>query len=107
MNFVPFDDKLVKPNDPPWLTKSIKSFYNKYKKKYRNYIKHGRNVNDCKRINEMREEYSNLIKVSKEMYLTSLGAKLSNPDTGMKAYWTALKKLLNKVPIIPPISHND
>ena len=57
----------------------------------------------------MREEYTTLIKDAKERYIKSLGAKLTNPNTGMKAYWTALKKLLNKdkVPIIPPISENN
>ena len=31
-NFIPFDDIVVKPKDPPWLTNYIKAFYNKYKK---------------------------------------------------------------------------
>ena len=41
-NFIPFDDIIVKPKDPPWLTNYIKTFYNKYKKTYRKFIKNGR-----------------------------------------------------------------
>ena len=37
-NFIPFDDIIVKPKDPPWFTKNIKVFYNKYKKTYRNFF---------------------------------------------------------------------
>ena len=41
-NFTPFSDILINPKEPPWLTKTIKTIYNKYKKKYRMFIKYGR-----------------------------------------------------------------
>ena len=41
-------------------------------------------------------------------YLKKLGDEVSNPRTGQKKYWRALKKLINKstATIIPPILHN-
>ena len=109
MNFTPFDDIIVTPKDPPWLTSNIKSFYNKYKKRYRRYIKNGRSQLDKMQLNNMKDEYTKLVEKAKESYLKSLGSKLANPLTGMKAYWSALKKLLggNKAPTIPPININN
>ena len=108
-NFTPFDDILIKPKDPPWLTKAIKSFYNKYKKKYRSYIKNGRKKEDKDSINDTKDEYTALVRDAKENYLKSLGEKLENPQSGIKAYWAALKKLINgnKVSIIPPLIVNN
>ena len=41
----------------------------------------------------------------RERYLKNLGETVSNPSTGQKKYWSALKKLLNKniTSVIPPI----
>ena len=50
-----------------------------------------------------------VIKASKERYLKNMGAKLNDPLTTSKAYWSILKRFLNKVkiPLIPPILVND
>ena len=108
-NFIPFDDIIVKPKDPPWFTKNIKVFYNKYKKTYRNFFLNGRTQHDKIHLNKMKTEYTKLVEESKENYLKSLGSKLSNPKTGMKAYWSALKRLLGgyKTTIIPPLYINN
>ena len=47
----------------------------------------------------------NTVEEAKSGYLKSLGDSLSNPRTGAKKYWTALKKLLNGyiATVIPPI----
>ena len=54
----------------------------------------------------MKTEYTKLVEESKENYLKSLGSKLSNTKTGIKAYWSALKRLIegNKTTIIPPLN---
>ena len=41
--------------------------------------------------------------------MKNLGADVSNPRTGPKKYWTALKKLMNKCisTVIPPILHEN
>jgi len=32
-NFIPLEDKMFIPRDPPWITKTFKIFYNNYKRK--------------------------------------------------------------------------
>ena len=73
---------------------TILSFYNKYKKTYRKFIKNGRKQPGKVHLNNMRTRYTKLVEESKENYLKSLGSKLSNPKTSMKSYWSALKELL-------------
>ena len=108
-NFIPFSDIIVKPKDPPWVTKNLKTFYNKYRKQYRSFIKRGRREADKINIDLMREQYTNLVELAKEKYLKSLGNKLSDPYTGAKSYWSALKILLKKniASIIPPIIYDS
>ena len=57
----------------------------------------------------MKDEYTKLVENAKEAYLKSLGNKLEKPQTGIKAYWAALKKLLggDKAPTIPPLNINN
>ena len=107
-NFVPFDEKLVKPKEPPWITKNIKAFYNKYKRKFKHFVRNGRQSDQKPQIDALKQEYTLLVEKSQEKYLSSLGNTLANPETGPKKYWTALKKLLKKgrSSIIPPILQN-
>ena len=50
-----------------------------------------------------------LIDDAKENYFKSLGKKLTDPNTGIKAYWQSINKLLNKKRFtnIPPLLEND
>ena len=50
-----------------------------------------------------------MVIAAKESYAKRLGAEVSNPRTGPKKYWTALKKLINKSvsTVIPPILHEN
>ena len=90
-------------------TNYINTFYNKYKKTYRKFIKNGRKQPDKINLNNMRNIYTKLVEESKENYLKSLRSKLSNPKTSMKSYWSALKSLLGgcKTTIIPPLNINN
>ena len=108
-NFIPFDDRIVRPKEPPWITKNIKAFYNRYKKKFKTFTRNGSPANQKQQIDSMRQEYTILVDKSQEKYLKSLGDILANPQTGAKKYWSALKKLLKKnlASIIPPILHNN
>ena len=106
-NFIPNEDKTFYPRDPPWLTKNCKAFYKNYRKKYKNYIRNNSPPPDKPALDEMKDEYNKLVQKEKEKYLQRLGASVSDPRTGVKKYWTCLKKLLNKSSssIIPPILH--
>ena len=107
-NVIPFDDKIFKPKDPPWITQSSKLLYNTYRRKYKRFIKKGCPADEKPHIDELKNEYSNLIETEKEKYMSSLGEAVSNPQTGPKKYWSAMKNLLKKniTSVIPPILQN-
>ena len=37
-NFVPFSVVIVKPREPPWMSRNIKTYYNRYRKVFKQYI---------------------------------------------------------------------
>ena len=108
-NFVPSDVKMVNPKDPPWITNHSKSFYRKYRKKFKVFLRNGCRANEKIRIDEMKQEYTSIVENDKERYFSSLGSSLSNPSTGPKKYWSALKKIMrtNITTVIPPILKNN
>ena len=108
-NFIPHDDIIVKPKDPPWITKNLKISYNIYRRKYARFVKNGSPPLEKVQIDELKNRYSNLVSEAKDKYFKSLGNSLSDPRTGQKKYWSILKKLLNKnvTTVIPPIIHGD
>ena len=57
----------------------------------------------------VRNQTTHLIDDAKENYLKSFGKKLTDPNTGIKAYWQSINKLLNKKKFtnIPPLLEND
>ena len=104
-NYIPFDDKKINPKDPPWITKSLKSLYTNYRRKYKKIPQNNFPLNEKQYIDNLKDEYTNLVEKEKEKYLSQLGDQVSNPMTGQKKYWSALKKLLKKniMSVIPPI----
>ena len=108
-NFVPFDNVIIKPKEPPWLTRNVRSYYNKYRKAYKNYINRGRPDNLATHISDMREHYAKLVSDAKNKYSLRLGNKLRDPSTGPKTYHSVLKNLMgdSKNTIIPPILENN
>ena len=107
-NFIPSEEKTFHPKDPPWITTSCKHFYNNYKRKFKRFTKRGFPQAEKPYLDSLKSEYSNMVLKEKENYLKSLGDAVSNPSTGQKKYWTALKSLINKKAstIIPPILFN-
>jgi len=81
-NFIPFEDKMIYPRDPPWVTKNSKDFYNRYRRKFKKILKNGCPAPDKMRIDNMKNEYNTL--VEKEKYMRSLGSDLSNPLTAQQ-----------------------
>ena len=104
-NFIPFDDKLINPKDPPWISNHSKRFYAKYRRKFKKILQNGCRENEKVKIDEMKQEYTSIVEKDKEKYFSSLGSMLSNPSTGPKKYWSILKKKLktNITTVIPPI----
>ena len=60
------------------------------------------------KVKEVKGEISKVILEAKESYYLWLGGKLSDPNNGIKAYWSILNGLMNKKNIsgIPPILEN-
>ena len=108
LNLIPYVDKICRPKEPPWITKGSKNLYNSYRRKYKKIAKKGYPLEEKPQMDALKIEYTNLIKTEKNKYMSSLGQAVSNPRSGPKKYWAAMKKLLKKniTSVIPPILHN-
>ena len=71
-------------------------------------LKEALNMREKKIVNNLRNEFTDLVTKEKENYLSKLGTDASDPRTARKKYWTCLKKLLNKnkASLIPPLLEN-
>ena len=76
---------------------------------YKEYIRSGMRHNYYVRLENLTTELSNLIRDTKTEYHSKLAAKLVNPSTSAKTYWSILKTFANgrKVPVIPPLLINN
>ena len=94
--------------DPPWITPELKSAIRRRHRVYRKYVQRGQRKEDWNQVKDIRNETSKMIINAKEKYFLNLGRKLSDPNQGVKAYWTTLNRLLNekKVANIPPLLEN-
>ena len=108
-NFIPNNFIKILPKEPPWITTDIKRLIKKQNRFYKKFKRNGCKPDDKVIVDNFRNECFDVINKEKEKYLSSLGQKLNDPQTGPKAYWKVLNKLLNKsnIPIIPPILHNN
>ncbi len=95
-NFIPNDERVVKPRDPPWLTNNITHSYRKYKKEYKRFIKNGFPADGSDRIETLKNEHTKLVTDAQEKYLVSQGLKLSNPGTTIQQIWATINSLLKK-----------
>ena len=104
-NFVPNEEKIFRPSDPPWFNKNIRSALKKHNKLYKKFVKSGSLPEDKLAWENSKLEISSTILQSKETYLKEQGEKLADPSTSSKTYWKILNGFLNKckVPRIPPL----
>ena len=100
---VKFDDK-----DAPWVTAEVKTAIRRKHRVYRKYLDRGRKLEDWMKVKDVKRETSKKILDAKESYYLGLGRKLSDPNNGIKTYWSTLNRLMNKKSIsgIPPILEN-
>jgi len=104
-NFIPSSMFRSKIDEPKWYSKEIKNLLRKQRKIYKNYRINGFKVEDKFKVDSIKEECYQAISASKERYIKSLGEKLTNMNTGKKAYWNIINSFLNKckIPRIPPL----
>ena len=72
------------------------------------YVKNSRSDADKQELASITKLSSESITKAKGKYLSSLGNKLNDPQTGAESYWSILNKFLQKkkIPLIPPICLN-
>ena len=107
-NFVPNRTITCRDKDPPWMTEEVKKLCHLKAEIYEKYVKNGRSDADKEELVRVSTLCSGTITKAKEKYLSSLGDKLNDPQTGAKSYWSILNKFLQKkkTPLIPPIISN-
>ena len=94
-NFIPNEEKVFRPFEPPWITNNIKIRLRKHNKVYRNYKRNGFTNEDKIKVEESKSEINDIILDAKERFLQNEGAKLADPCTGSKQYWKILNSFLN------------
>ena len=108
-NFIANRTKTFTDSDPPWMIKNIQ---NKIKLKnsfYCQCMRHPTQIISLLKVENLRNEISNLITKSKEKYYQHINAKLNGPSLSNKTFWSILKTFYNgkKVCIIPPLFINN
>ena len=66
-NFIPNETIKVRPRDPPWINKTIKTRLNKQNIIFKNYKKHGYNDADKIRLDIFATNVSKLLKKQKRI----------------------------------------
>ena len=91
------------------MTNGIRTAIEMKNQAYKEYIRSGTRHNYYVRLENLTTELSNLIRDNKTEYLSKLAAKLVNPSTSAKTYWSILKTFANgrKVPVTPPLLINN
>ena len=107
-NFIPNKIKTFDDNDPPWLNEQMKNLIRLKNKMFQLYLQNGKKQNDYILLQNADHQLSDLLNRNKNKYYERLTAKLNNPRTSAKAYWTILKTFVNgkKTPSIPPLFSN-
>ena len=90
-NYIPNKTVLCGGKDPPWMTNGIRVVIEMKKNAYKEYIRSGMRHNYYVRFENLRTELSNLIRDTKTEYHSKLAAKLVNPSTSARTYWSILK----------------
>ena len=110
--YIPKKTVLCDDKDPPRMTKGMRAVIKMKNNPYKEYIRSGMRDNYYICLENLIIQLWNLIRDTKTEYHSKLAAKLVNPSTSAKTYWSILKTFTNgrKVPVIPikvPLLIND
>ena len=64
-NYIPHEDKTIRPEDPPWITQACKNFYNNYKRKFRRFVDRGSPPEQKTYLDSLKNEYTQLLLAEK------------------------------------------
>ena len=103
--FVPNEIKRIKPRDPSWISKELKSLLKKKNRLYASYKRNGYKENDRLNLEVFRSECKEAVDLAKRNHISKLGNKLNDPSTPSKSYWKIIHRVMNRarLPVIPPI----
>lgn len=106
---IPNKMKIFNDRDAPWITPEVKSTIRKNKRVFKKWIANGRKPDDRVVLARIQFETNKVINKAKNDYLSDLGSKICDPNTGQKCFWTAFNRLLNnkKITNIPPLIENN
>ena len=107
-NFIPNKNVVFDDSDPPWINEQIKTLIKLKNEMFKQYLQNGKSLNNYILLQNASHQISDLIEKNKKSYYDRLTAKLNNPSTSAKAYWSILKTFVNgkKIPSIPPLFSN-
>ena len=108
-NFFPNKIVTVKPQQAPWITKTVKIFLRKRNWAYNAFVGSGYSLERSEMIQQMALQSTRLVEEAKQRYFFKIGQSLCRADTGNKMYWSLTNRVLNKakIPLIPPLLEND
>ena len=94
--------------DAPWITDDVKKAIKRKHRVYRRYVKRGRKPEDWTRVKHVKNDATKMITDAKTKYYSGVGEKFCDRNVGIKTYWKALHKIINKKQVmnIPPILLN-
>ena len=104
---MPHKIKKIDYKTPEWINKKIKLSLKKRSKLTKRYHSNP-TANNKEPLKIPAKECTSLIIESKKRYIAKMSAKLNNPRTVPKTYWSFINKFLSnkKTSIIPPILVN-
>ena len=107
-NFIPNKMSKFDYKKPVWMNKEITLLLKKRSKIIKKYYSDPADHNKTLMLSTA-NECTRFIIATKEKFLTRLSAKLQDPSTAPKTYWSILNRFLsnNMLPIIPPILVDD
>ena len=80
-NFIPNEIKTFNAKEPPWISKTSKQMYQRYKRSYKKFANHGFPADKKKQIDELKDNYTKSVTGDKERYMSTLGNQLADPNT--------------------------
>ena len=106
---IPNKIKTFNDRDAPWITSEVKTSIKKNRRVFKKWVSNGRKPEDRDVVTRVQHETNKIITKAKNDYLTDLGEKICDPNTGQKCFWTAFNRLLNnkKNTNIPPLIENN
>ena len=92
---IPNKMKIFNDRDAPWITPEVKSTIRKNKRVFKKWIANGRKPDDRVVLARIQFETNKVINKAKNDFLSELGSKICDPNTGQKCFWSVFNRLLN------------